>query len=135
MIAPLRPACHPRAQRGQSLVEFALIMPVLAVLLMGVFDFGTAVYAYSVVNSSAREGARFAIAHLNDPGAVICRVEESAIGLNLDDLQVMMSYPDASSVRVQVSYTFRPITPLIANLISEDGVLVISSSATMYTEY
>lgn len=136
-MTPARaPQLHGRpGDRGQSLVEFALILPVLVLLLMGVFDFGSAVYAYSVVNSAAREGARFAIAHVDDSAAIINRVEDSITGLDPNSLEVIVSHPDATSVRVQVTYTFAPITPLIANVISNDGVLVLSSTATMYTEY
>lgn len=49
--------------RGQSLVEFALILPILVMLLMGVFDIGRVVWANDALSSAAREAARFAIVH------------------------------------------------------------------------
>lgn len=49
--------------RGQGLVEFALVFPVLAVLIFGIIDFGRAIFIYSVVQDAAREGARYAIVH------------------------------------------------------------------------
>jgi hypothetical protein len=48
---------------GQALVEFALIIPIFLVLLMGIFDFGRVVWAQNSLASAAREGARFAIVH------------------------------------------------------------------------
>jgi Flp pilus assembly protein TadG len=45
-------------QRGQALVEFALTLPVFLLLVFGVFDFGRAVWAYSMVSEAARAGAR-----------------------------------------------------------------------------
>jgi len=49
------------AQRSQSLVEFALIAPILIVLLFGIVDFGRLVYIYATLNQAANEGARVAI--------------------------------------------------------------------------
>ena len=52
----------PRArcrERGQSLVETAIVLPVLFLLLAAVIDFGRAFDAYIVLTNAAREGARF----------------------------------------------------------------------------
>ncbi len=46
---------------GQSLVEFALIFPLIILLLMGLFDIGRAVLYYTTLNSAVREGTRLAI--------------------------------------------------------------------------
>ena len=54
----LRP--HPR-QRSQALIEFALISPVLLLLLFGTVDIGRAVFYYDTINHAAREGARTAV--------------------------------------------------------------------------
>ena len=48
-------------ERGQGLVEFALVFPVFILLLLGIFDLGRAVYAYNTIGDAAREGARVAI--------------------------------------------------------------------------
>jgi hypothetical protein len=50
-----------RAQRSQAIVEFALIAPVLIVLLFGIVDFGRVVYVYATLNQAVNEGARTAI--------------------------------------------------------------------------
>jgi len=49
-----------RPERGQSLVEFALVFPLIALLTFGAIDLGRAVFAYSTVTSAARQGARVA---------------------------------------------------------------------------
>jgi Flp pilus assembly protein TadG len=46
--------------RGQALVEFALVFPVMMLLLIGFFDLARGVYAYNTVANAAREGARVA---------------------------------------------------------------------------
>ena len=50
-----------RDQRGATLVEFALISPVIILIFLGFFDFGRAIYQYNTLSHLAREGARFAI--------------------------------------------------------------------------
>jgi Flp pilus assembly protein TadG len=50
-----------RGQRSQALIEFALISPVLLLLLFGVVDIGRAVFYYDTLNHAAREGARTAV--------------------------------------------------------------------------
>jgi Flp pilus assembly protein TadG len=49
--------------RGQALVEFAIIIPLFLVLLMGILDFGRVVWATTSLASAAREAARYAIVH------------------------------------------------------------------------
>ena len=53
---------HPRAtRRGQSLVEFALVSPLLVMLVFGIVDFGRAIYYENAITNAAREGSRVAI--------------------------------------------------------------------------
>ncbi len=49
------------SQRSQALIEFALISPVLLLLLFGIVDIGRAVFYYDTLNHAAREGARTAV--------------------------------------------------------------------------
>ncbi len=48
-------------QRSQALIEFALVSPVLLLLLFGVMDLGRAIFYYDTINHAAREGARVAV--------------------------------------------------------------------------
>jgi hypothetical protein len=49
------------AQRSQALIEFALVSPVLLLLVFGIIDIGRAVFYYDTLNHAAREGARAAV--------------------------------------------------------------------------
>ncbi|HEX2193415.1 MAG TPA: TadE family protein [Candidatus Limnocylindria bacterium] len=53
--------------RGQSLVEFAIILPVFLLIVVGILDFGRVVWATSAVTNAAREAARYAIVHGGSP--------------------------------------------------------------------
>lgn len=50
-----------RSLSGQSLIEFAVVLPLLFILLMGLFDIGRAVFFYAVLNNAVREGTRTAV--------------------------------------------------------------------------
>lgn len=52
------PFSRPRAERGAAAVEFALVVPLLLVVLFGIIDFGFAINRYAIVNNAAREGVR-----------------------------------------------------------------------------
>ena len=49
-------------KRAQALVEFAIVMPLLLALLIGIMEFGRMVFIYTVVTNSSREAVRFASA-------------------------------------------------------------------------
>ena len=49
------------SSRGQGLAEFALIFPVMMLLLVAMFDAGRLVFAYNDITNAARVGARVAI--------------------------------------------------------------------------
>ena len=49
-----------RNERGAELIEFALVLPVLLLIVCGIFDFGFVFQRYEVLTNAAREGARMA---------------------------------------------------------------------------
>jgi Flp pilus assembly protein TadG len=57
-----------RSTRGQTMVEFALILPIMMFLLTGFFDLGRVVLAHDALGHAAREAARYAIVHGSSPG-------------------------------------------------------------------
>lgn len=50
-----------RKEDGQSTVEFALVLPILLLLIFGMMDFGWLFYNKVMVNNASREGARYAV--------------------------------------------------------------------------
>jgi Flp pilus assembly protein TadG len=45
-------------RKGQSMVEFAMILPLLVLFIIGIFDLGRAFFAYIAITNAAREGTR-----------------------------------------------------------------------------
>ena len=66
-----------RRFRGQGLVEFALVLPIFAILLFGIIDFGRYVYTANAINNGTREGAR--------SGSVAIRPTPLCDGLGRED--------------------------------------------------
>jgi Flp pilus assembly protein TadG len=67
---------------GQALIEFALVLPLILLILMGVFDLGRGIFAFNEVANAAREGGRTGI--VNQTLADIrTRAADQAIGLGV----------------------------------------------------
>lgn len=61
MLVERRRRARPAAQRGQSLVELGLMLPLFMILMLGLSDVPRAVFDYNVISNAAREGAREAV--------------------------------------------------------------------------
>ena len=66
-----------KRQAGQNLVEFAVLLPILALMIFGVAEIGNALNAYIGVTNAAREGARLASRGAIYSGAQVMQVIES----------------------------------------------------------
>jgi Flp pilus assembly pilin Flp len=102
-----------RDERGQTMVEFALVIPVLLVVLFGVIQFGVLYNNYVTLTDATRAGARkAAVSRLetNREALVTEKVEASAPGLDDDDLQVFVSTPGGwehgEDVTVRATYPY-----------------------------
>jgi PKD repeat protein len=152
LAARLR-AHHRNRTLGQSLVEFALVLPVFLLLFAAVLDLGRVFYANITLNNAAREGAfQAAITPAlyveNQPcdqatNRVVCRIQNetsgSMIAIAPTDIDVTCSVPgcaDAlgSLVTVEVRGKFRLITPLLSVVFGGQD-LDLTSSAVAQIEY
>ena len=59
---------------GQSLVEFALILPIILILLLGIVEFGLILYNQHVITNASREGARYGIV-VQNPRRTVAEIE------------------------------------------------------------
>jgi len=118
-------------RQGQSTLEFALALLVLIPLLLGAFDLGRAVYIHSVVAAAAQEGARYGIVHRGDASGIQGASRSQAAGLDGNAVNVAVTYPNATAVEVTVSYMFSAVTPVIGNMIGNNGEITLSNTARM----
>jgi hypothetical protein len=60
-MAPVKTTHRLRSERGAELIEFALVLPLLLLIMVGLVDFGILFQRLEVVTNAAREGARMAV--------------------------------------------------------------------------
>ena len=126
-----------RGERGNAAVEFALLVPVLILIVCGAVDFGRAFYAYVTVSSTAHEAARYAARF---PGASVstAALQTVVAGESQGTIRLMgtptggnatltgptLEGSEEQLTAVRLSYQFNPISP-----IPLAGPIVISASA------
>ena len=92
-----------RRSSGQGLVEFALILPVLLLLILGIIEFGYAFTVYTGMFNAAREGARYGVVNPSDVPGITSRVTSK------------ISIGDAAAVDIRVSYDGGPGTTVFTD--------------------
>ena len=142
-----------RPSRGQSLVEFALVAPLLLLFLAMVLDLGRIYYANISLLNAAREGAFQASKTPEsfvsgadcdaDTNLIVCRVQLESAGSMVEiasaDIDVDCSKPGCplesdSTVTVSVEGEFRLLTPVLAFFFGGQ-VIDLDTSATTQIEY
>jgi Flp pilus assembly protein TadG len=122
-----------KRQEGQSLVEFALVIPIFILVFFAIIEFGRLWETMNVMTGAAREGAR--IAAVTAPDASRSRAAALTLlgGLTLTNLSISVSGPGgANQVTVTVSGVYTPLTnAIIPGLI---GPIPLSRSSTMHWE-
>ena len=133
-------------ENGVAAVEFALILPVLMLILFGILNYGILLYDQAVITNAAREGARWGA--INTSAAIGC--SGTATG-NADPCQIANSYTAANlisfgssvtststasgsgtsgtTVTVTVSYPFTEIGYVVGYLLNN-----LSATSVMYHE-
>jgi Flp pilus assembly protein TadG len=100
-----------RSEQGQALTEFALALPILALLLFAVIQFGIAFNHYVTLTDATRAGARKAITskHESDP-AGLCQAAVRASAQDLDqnelDTSCVSTWTDGANVTVTATYPY-----------------------------
>ncbi len=100
-----------RDDRGQSFVEFVLVLPVLLLILFAIMQMGIVFHNYITITDSVREGARVAAVsrHYTDREAkTIARVRISSQNLDLAKLGVSVTstWEPGSDVTVTATYPY-----------------------------
>jgi Flp pilus assembly protein TadG len=122
--------------RGQALVEFALVVPILMLLLLGIVDFARAWNVYEVLTDAAREGARVIVVDngLSNDDAII-RIQEAGAraGITIAATDVQITETDlttgskATTVRIEYQHRLQFVGALMS--------LVGDGNITLVTEF
>lgn len=125
-----------RNERGQALVEFALILPILLILIMGIVQFGLVLNAYITIENASREGARRGIVGSSDTEiknliiATSPNLEERNITVNITPN--VGSRKSGDTLKVEIVYNYNLSVPIISNIFNK--VVTLKSQTSMRIE-
>jgi Flp pilus assembly protein TadG len=141
-------------ERGQSAVEFALVLPILIIILLGIIEFGWFLNAKITITSAAREGARVYAIHGGDPTTVGSKVNQAVANtLSSTTVHQLSGSPFLSPITpgtagikmAEVTVTgkvsgitgffSKPFMGFFNAVIDEDNTLTMSSKASMRVEF
>ncbi|MDH3260069.1 MAG: pilus assembly protein [Acidimicrobiia bacterium] len=98
-----------RNERGATIVEFAVVFPLIIVLVMGIAEFSLAFKDWLTISHASREGARAGATGANDITAdiqVLKAIEEAISGGDLQSIDnVVVSNPDSPFESTTYTYT------------------------------
>lgn len=137
-----------RDEKGQSMVEFALVLPVLVAVVFGIIDFGWLFFNKLSVENGAREGARYAAVQAAEqtPDAmkpmVMQKVKANvSVALADDDVEITQEVtdidgdgtPEAKYVTVKVMADVPVLTPIVG-VFFPNNTCHMTSSVKMHIE-
>ena len=123
-------------EKGQAMVEFALILPVLLLLVMGIAEFGMMFNSYLSVQNATREGARIGIV-----GASNEEIEERILNTSpsLKKERITITIDPGNDTRISgetlkvlVEYNYQMAVPFISILFG--GNVNLSGESSMRIE-
>jgi hypothetical protein len=138
---PVAPSRRRARTRGQTIVEFALVLPVLILLLLFAIDFGRVFLGWISLNNAARVGANYAAMHPHDWDTGTGPAEYDT--LMTDNLGAINCTPNPDPaadptfgptkepgelVRVDLSCDFDVLTPVVSSVLG--GTIKVSSNAS-----
>ena len=139
---------------GQALVEFALVLPILLLIIFGIVDAGRLIFTSNTVSNAARQGARVAIVNQSSSGTSTCDTTQptawptgcaisAGLGLGLQQADITVAYRNSADTGpctvpaigclavVTVTGRFQPLTPVIGQLI---GSMALQSTSKVPIE-
>jgi Flp pilus assembly protein TadG len=132
-------------QEGAGLVEFAILAPILVILLFGLLEFGLSLYAKEVLTNASREGARYGVVYSNPRKTVTeikNKVQEYLTKSEFTDPATIdvtgAGGASGSSLTVSVSYpyTFQVLPSFFASFFGSDmtGTITLKANTVMLME-
>jgi len=120
---------NPRGEAGASAVEFAIILPILVLLIFGIIEFSVALYDKAMITNASREGARAGIIYRvpSVTDGEITNVVDSYLGSSLITFgapvaanttvtRIGYNPGDELKVTVNYNYTFLIIPSFVTSL-------------------
>jgi len=151
-----------QGERGQTLVEFALVFPLLMLMLLGVVELGRGIYYYNSLSNLAREGARSGVVistRINPQTAwdidgnhegtysgitayagantIVGNVASKAVAFDLSRMIVIINHDEGAWRNMALPLEVRvqyPFESLITNWIGSSPTITLTAQTTMRIE-
>jgi Flp pilus assembly protein TadG len=139
--------------RGQGLVEFAVVLPVIVLVVFGILDLGRGVFTYNALSQAARQASRTAIVDQDVADIRTAAIDYApTLGLQSGDITVCFKDYDSNLTNcnstaddcpqndrfigclaiVEVDVSYSPMTPVIGSIV---GSIPMSSTSIQPIEY
>ncbi|WP_066314429.1 TadE/TadG family type IV pilus assembly protein [Bacillus sp. FJAT-29814] len=123
-----------KSEKGQSMVEFALILPLLILMLFGIIDFGRIFHAYLTIDHAGREAARAASIGKDDT-FIKQKAVDNGVSISLKGTNVAISptgtKKSGDNVTITITYPINFLTPVIGNVV---GPITLKDTTVMRVE-
>lgn len=123
-----------KGEKGQSLVEFAIVLPVLMLFLLGIIEFGWLFNAKITLTSAAREGARIYAIEGNNQTLVEDAVNKATSNLIVNKIEVDKSIGVVLSEETTTSGNIRMAKVVITAEVIPLIKLIVKNNVTMKAE-
>lgn len=142
-----------QSERGQSLIELAVSLPVMILILLGTIDFGMAIFSYSILRDAAQEGAFYGSFNPTNKAEIENRArnisprgsdEIFSSPVNLLDTRLVIvdikalgaacqgsTKGVANSLRVNVSYQYPLLMPFAGEVIGSNTILLTGTATNI----
>jgi Flp pilus assembly protein TadG len=119
-------------ESGQSLVEMALVLPILLLLLVGILDFGRILYSYAHLHMAAQESVRKSGLGAKDLETIQFAKNYIHLG-DSSQLKVTVAPTDVNRksgdyVKVTLEYPLKVYTPLLSNILPIPEFIISDST-------
>lgn len=129
-------------ERGAVAAEFALVLPVLLIILFGIIEFGMIMYGRELVTNAAREGARAGIVQgppKRTGGEIIAIANNFLTGTGVNPADVTFTsagegLTNPNTLTVTATYNYNFLVPVIPVLVGIPNPLVITTQVVMRHE-
>lgn len=115
-------------QKGQSLVEVALALPLLLLILLGILDLGRAYFTFIALSDAAAEGASYAAIHPDDTTQIVERTTDTSSGLVVIEPAMVTvdntSLSAGNPITVTILYDYDLLTPILSRF-GPDGTITM----------
>ena len=123
-------------EKGQSLVEFAIILPILLLLLFGIAEFGIMLNSYLTIQNVAREGARLGIIGGSDV-EITSLIRATSPNLTVADTSITITPLEVNrksgdTLQVTVNYNYHMTIPIISSLVG--NIIALTAQTSMRIE-